>query len=336
MRRPWSTGLLALLIASSLAPALAAPKGDAPARPERKAVQWTSERYSLTARGPAGWEQVIDEPRADGRWIDLVAYREEQTKAYLKVSCCANAYRDFDDMCRKVGEHYQGLKDIQLIQGPETTPAVTGVRTEGLYFVYLRPRDKGADKGFLAYYLNGRYTVRVFGVAAEKQYPKVEPAFTAFLGSIRFLSRSVLSAKPNFVHEASKCGLIFPEGWTVTVPERGPVAAFVGERLGVTIWLYREEWTRGLAAYGKNRREVLERSGAVSIAGGEPSVDPDRGEPVFVVEYDQGAGDKVRHFREVCLEHDGAVYRLALGASPKAFPDGLPALEKMVETLRYR
>ncbi len=336
MRTMRVLGLTLLLLATTLASVRAAPPDEK--KPPRRAAstQWKSERFALTVRGPAGWTQTIEEPRSSGNWIDLVAYREEKSKAYLKISCQASSYSGFDQMRQKVGAHYTGLKDIQIIQGPEIQPRVMGVRSQGLYLVYIRTVGKTPDKAFLAYYINGRFVVRVYGVVAEKKYAKVEPALTAFLGSLRFLSRGAGNAKPNFVHEASKCALVFPEGWTVNLPARGPIAKFVGERLGVAIWLYREDWKQSLSAYGKHRREVLKRGGAKEIVAPEPSAHPKRGEPVLTLEFDQGQGDKTRHFREVCLVQRGAVYRLALGGVTKAFPNGLPALEQMVETLRFK
>jgi hypothetical protein len=238
-------------------------------------------------------------------------------------------------MRQKLSAHYRSLRDIQILQGPEVRPRVMGVRSEGLYLCYIRASGKKSDKAFLAYYLNGRFVVRVYGVVAEKKWPKVEPAFSAFLQSLRFLSRGAGSQKPNFVHGPSRCALVFPEGWTVNIPARGPVAAFVGERLGVTVWLYREEFSGDLDAYRKRRMADLERGGAKEIVAPDPGAHPKRGDPVLTIEYDREAGREARHYREVCLAHGGAVYRLALGASPRSFPNGLPSLETMVETLRF-
>jgi len=339
MRTKSVTPVAVLLLAFAFAPfaAVSAAPGD-PEKPaaKRAPTLFKSDRFNLSVRGPAGWTREIEEPVASGRWINLVAFREPKSRARLLVSCQASSYASFDDMRRRLGAHYGNLRDIRIMVGPEVRPAVMGLRSEGLYLCYVKAKGKTSDKAFLAFYLNGRYAVRIYGIAPEKHYQKVEPFFASFLGSLRFHTRGIGSTKPNFVHAPSKCALIFPEGWTVNIPARGAVASFIGEGAGATVYLYRETWSDDLDAYRKRRLNDLERGRISNPIAPEPKTHPKRGEPFLQIDYVIGKDKKVRKVREVCLMNRGAVYRLVVVASVKGFDRGVEALEGMVGSLRFK
>jgi hypothetical protein len=210
------------------------------------------------------------------------------------------------------------------------------VRGPGLYLDFAHISGKTALRSFMAFFLNGRFTVRLYGTVGERQFKKVEQSFLAFQTSLRFTARSASTEAPNFVHEGAGCSLVFPEGWTVRLPQKGPVAEFTGERLGASIWVYRTGAKGGLAVYRSRRRTALEREGASSLEAPPPRAHEKRGDQVVVFEYDRGVGKDRRRYREVCLAQGDVIFRLVLGAREKTFPRALPALEKMVETLRIR
>jgi hypothetical protein len=327
----WTVAIVLLLAA----PLLAAPeaKGPFPAKKSESTVK--SERYALSVKGPSGWTKEFEGAKAIGSWIDLVAFREKKSRAFLKVSCQASTYSGFEEMKKKLSDHYGGLSDITILRGPERLSPVMGMRGPGLYIEFARVSGALTSRSFLAYFINGQNMVRVWGTVGEKKFRNVETAFGDFLRSIRFYSRSVTSQKPNFVHGPGKCALVYPDGWTVQIPVKGPIAAFSGERLGVKIWLHRETWADGLSAYRTKRMSALNARRAEAIKAAEPRAHEKRGEPILVLEYEMGTGAEAQHYREICLEHGGSIYRITLGAKPAAFARGIPALEKMVETLRF-
>jgi hypothetical protein len=336
MRVLSATCLAVAAVLLTAAPLLAEPvaKGPVPAKGGENTFK--SDRYALSVRGPTGWKKELEGAKSVGSWIDLVAYREQKTKAFLKISVQVSPYTGFEEMQKKLSAYYGGLSDITILRGPERLPPVMGVRGAGLYIEFARISGKRTDRSFLAYYINGRNTVRVWGTVAEKKFRNVETPFDNFLRSLRFFSRSVTSRKPNFIHESGKCALTYPEGWTVQIPARGAIAAFRGEQIGVKIWLYREAWTRGLPAYRTHRLDILNGRKTENVKAESPRAHEVRGEPVLVITYDQGSGPDRQQYREICLEHGGHVYRLTLGGKATVFERGLPALEKMVETLRFK
>jgi hypothetical protein len=314
------------------APALAQP-GKAPGP---KPTPYANDRYALAVMGPAGWTKELEGPRSRGSWIDLVSFREPKTKAYLMVSCQASADTSFDQMAKRLAAHYKGLSDIQLNSEPERRPGITNVRGPGLHLDFNHMSGKTALRSFMAFYLNGRFTVRLYGTVGERQFKKVEQSFLAFQTSLRFTARSGGVEMPNFVHEGAGCSLIFPEGWTVRLPLKGPLVEFTGERLGASIWVYRTGAKGGLEVYRSRRRTALEREGAASLEAPPPRAHEKRGDQIVVFEYDRGAGEDRRHYREVCLAQGDVIVRVVLGARATTFPRVLPALEKMVESLRIR
>jgi hypothetical protein len=322
-----------LLLALLATPILASPDGQVPPKNEGPSI-FKSERYALSVRAPGGWKQELERPRSRGSWIDVVSFRDAVTQSYVLVSCQATTYADFEEMNRRLTDLYKNRSDILLMQGPEVRPAVMGLRGPGVYVEFSRTRGKLTERAFLAYFLNGRFTVRMFGVATEKNHKKAQGALQGFLASLRFHSRSLNVAEPNFVHEASGCSLLFPESWTVRVPRHGPVAVFVGKDAGSTIWLYRESYDGDLVAYRRQRMQALIAAGIEGMKAKDPAAHEKRGEPVVVIDYMRDEGTKARRFREVLLVRNEVAWRLVLGASPVAMSRGIPALETMVESLR--
>ena len=156
----WTVAIL-LLPAATL---LAAPPPKAPFPAKAGSSLFRSDRYALSVKGPGGWKKEFEGAKAVGTWIDLVSYREQKSRAFLKVSCQASTYSGFDEMREKLSAHYGGLGDITILRGPEHFPPVMGVRGSGLYIEFARSSGKRTDRSFLAYYLNGQSTVRPVSV----------------------------------------------------------------------------------------------------------------------------------------------------------------------------
>jgi hypothetical protein len=322
-----------LLLLASTPAAWAQSDGAGAGKLVKQGEVWENARYQVKLDAPEGWTRALDEPRAGGRWVDLVRYEDPKTGAAITLSAQASRYLNAEEMIDAQSALFK--KDASLAVLREEVWGASKTRPKGIFFEYSYQGKAGTQHAVAAFWLFEGRRYRVYGTVREAGWRVVSADMDKFVGSVSFTGVINSDQPQNYVDEALNFAVWFPDGWRIRMPASGPRVVFSCDRPRVSLWVYAYSARGDLEGNLDKVAANLEGDGAQIIRKGKPYKHPAFGIDAAALEYTRKTKDGTFKYRETVVFHRNHLYRIILAASEQVFEQGTGFYTRMVDSLSF-